>query len=87
MAMPSPSYTITLRVEVPASQRATSMLVAAVAEAGAAVTGVDIAHSATSQLVVDVTCDTVDAEHGDQVVAALNALEGVRVLKMSDSTF
>ncbi|GAA1641989.1 NAD-dependent malic enzyme [Georgenia ruanii] len=87
MAMPSPSYTITMRVEVPASQRATSMLVAAVAEAGGAVMGVDIAHSTTTKLVVDVTCDTVDAEHGDRIVEALNALEGVRVLKMSDSTF
>ncbi|MFH5823989.1 NAD-dependent malic enzyme [Georgenia sp. AZ-5] len=87
MTLPSPSYTITLRVEVPASQRATSTLVGAVAEAGAAVMGVDIAHSTTTKLIVDVTCDTVDAEHGDRVVAALNALEGVQVLKMSDSTF
>jgi malate dehydrogenase (oxaloacetate-decarboxylating) len=87
MALPSPSYTITMRVEVPASQRATSMLVAAVAEAGAAVMGVDIAHSTTTKLVVDVTCDTVDGEHGDRVVEALNALDGVKVLKVSDSTF
>ncbi|MFD1507574.1 NAD-dependent malic enzyme [Georgenia yuyongxinii] len=87
MVLPSPSYTITLRVEAPASQRATSNVVSAVAEAGAAVMGVDIVHSATKKVVVDVTCDTVDAEHGDQVVAALNALEGVKVLKMSDSTF
>ncbi|WP_448072872.1 malic enzyme-like NAD(P)-binding protein [Georgenia yuyongxinii] len=87
MVLPSPSYTITLRVEAPASQRATSTVVSAVAEAGAAVMGVDIVHSATKKVVVDVTCDTVDAEHGEQVVAALNALEGVKVLKMSDSTF
>lgn len=87
MAMPSPSYTITLRVEAPASQRATSTVVAAVAEAGAAVMGVDIVHSSTTKLTLDVTCDTVDAEHGEQVVAALNALDGVEVLKMSDSTF
>ncbi|WP_152196465.1 NAD-dependent malic enzyme, partial [Georgenia subflava] len=87
MALPSPSYTITLRVEVPASQRATSTVVAAVAEAGGAVMGVDIAHSTNTQLVVDVTCDTVDGEHGERVRAALDALEGVRVLKMSDSTF
>ncbi|UNX54892.1 NAD-dependent malic enzyme [Georgenia sp. TF02-10] len=87
MALPSPSYTITMRVEVPASQRATSTLVTAAAEAGAAVTGVDIAHSTTTRLTVDVTCDTIDAGHGDRVVAALNALDGVRVLKVSDSTF
>jgi malate dehydrogenase (oxaloacetate-decarboxylating) len=87
MALPSPSYTITLRVEVPASQRATSTVVSAVAEAGAAVMGVDIVHSSTTRLTVDVTCDTVDGEHGERVRDALNALEGVQVLKMSDSTF
>ncbi|GAA4416300.1 NAD-dependent malic enzyme [Georgenia halophila] len=85
--LPSPSYTITLRVEVPASQRATGTVVHAVAETGAAVMGVDIAHSSTTSLTVDVTCDTVDAEHGEQVRNALDALDGVRVLKMSDSTF
>ncbi|MFC7406222.1 NAD-dependent malic enzyme [Georgenia alba] len=85
--LPSPSYTITLRVEVPASQRATSTLVHAVAEAGGAVMGVDIVHSSTTALTVDVTCDTVDAEHGEQVRESLDRLEGVRVLKMSDSTF
>ena len=87
MAMPSPSYTITLRVEAPASQRAAGELVHEVANAGASVMGVDIAQSHGDSLVVDITCDTVDAEHGERVVAALNALEGVRVLKMSDSTF
>ena len=85
--LPSPSYTVTLRVQVPASQRATSTVVSAVADAGAAVMGVDIAHSTPQGLVMDVTCDTVDAEHGERVVATLDALEGVRVLKWSDSTF
>src|SRR5690606_38459525 len=87
VALPSPSYTITLRVQVPASQRATSTVVGAVADAGAAVTGVDIAHSTPDGLVVDVTCDTVDTQHSEQVVATLEALDGVHVLKWSDSTF
>ena len=42
MVLPSPSYTITLRVEAPATQRATSELVSEVAATGASVTGVDI---------------------------------------------
>ncbi|MEN5073712.1 NAD-dependent malic enzyme [Isoptericola cucumis] len=87
MAMPSPSYTITLRVEAPATQRATSEIVHEVATAGASVMGVDIAQSHADVIVVDVTCDTVDAEHGERIVEALDALDGVRVLKMSDSTF
>ncbi|WP_324649765.1 NAD-dependent malic enzyme [Georgenia sp. H159] len=87
MALPSPSYTITLRVEAPATQRATSEIVHEATTAGASVMGVDIAQSHADKLVVDLTLDTVDAEHGERVVDALNALEGVRVLKVSDSTF
>ncbi len=48
--------------------------------------GVDIAQSHADTIVVDVTCDTVDAEHGERIVEALDA-SSVRVLKMSDSTF
>src|SRR5690625_2934289 len=87
MALPSPSYTVTMRVEVPATQRATGDVVHEVTAAGALVMGVDIAQSTSDTLVVDITCDTVDGQHGQRVVDALNALEGVRVLKMSDSTF
>ncbi|MDD9205223.1 NAD-dependent malic enzyme, partial [Georgenia sp. 10Sc9-8] len=87
MALPSPSYTITLRVEAPASQRATSELVSAVTGTGASVTAVDVAQSGNDKLVVDVTCDTIDGAHGDRVVEALNALDDVAVLKISDSTF
>ncbi|MEE6273605.1 NAD-dependent malic enzyme [Georgenia wangjunii] len=87
MVLPSPSYTITLRVEAPATQRATSELVSEVAATGASVTGVDIAHSTTTSLVVDITCDTVDGAHSARVEAALNALDEVTVLKVSDSTF
>ncbi|PYG00336.1 malate dehydrogenase (oxaloacetate-decarboxylating) [Georgenia satyanarayanai] len=87
MALPSPSYTITMRVQVPASQAATSELVAAAAEQGASVTGVDIAQSSTDHLTVDLTCDTIDGPHSQRVVDALDALDDVRVLKVSDSTF
>ena len=87
MTTPSPGYTITLRVETPATQLATSELVQQVAAAGASVTGVDIAHSHRDTLTVDVTCDTVDGEHSRRIVAALDELDGVRVLKVSDSTF
>jgi len=87
MALPSPSYTITMRVQVPASQAATSELVAAVAGQGASVTGVDIAQSTTDHLTVDLTCDTIDGAHSQRVVDALEALDDVRVLKVSDSTF
>ena len=45
MAMPSPSYTVTLQVNVPLHPRATQHLVEAVADAGGLVTGIDTERS------------------------------------------
>ncbi|MGH8829313.1 MAG: NAD-dependent malic enzyme, partial [Jiangellaceae bacterium] len=87
MVKPSPGYSITLRVEAPATQRSTSDLVAAVGATGAAITALDVAESVADRIVVDVSCDTIDAAHGEQVARALSALDGVEVRKVSDRTF
>lgn len=87
MANPSPGNSITLRVEAPSSFTATSELAAAVGNAGAAVTALDVAESHHNTIVVDVTCNTTDDEHAKRVEAALNALDGVKVLHVSDRTF
>jgi len=76
-----------LRVDTPANFTATSELAAAVASAGASITALDVTESHHDRLVVDVSCDTSDAEHGEQVRDALDALEGVSVRKLSDRTF
>ncbi|GAB3519982.1 NAD-dependent malic enzyme [Arthrobacter monumenti] len=87
MASPSPGYSITLRVKAPSSFTATTELAAAVGAAGAAITALDVAESHPDSIVVDVTCNTTDAAHGDQVRDALNALDGISVQKVSDRTF
>ena len=54
MATPSPGYSITVRMDVPSSARATGDLVAAVAWAGGSVTALDVTESHADRLVVDV---------------------------------
>jgi malate dehydrogenase (oxaloacetate-decarboxylating) len=87
MPSPSPGYSITLRVDTPPSFTVTSELTAAVASAGAAVTALDIAESRHDTIVVDLTCNAAGDEHVERIRDALNAVEGVRVRKMSDRTF
>jgi malate dehydrogenase (oxaloacetate-decarboxylating) len=87
MAIPSPGYAITVRVEAPSSSGATSGLVAAVGHAGGAVTALDVVESHADRLVVDVTCDAVDVDHADAITKALAAVDGVTVRKVSDRTF
>jgi malate dehydrogenase (oxaloacetate-decarboxylating) len=87
MPTPSPGYAITVRVDAPASARATGDLVAAVSGAGGSVTALDVAESHADHMVVDVSCNATDADHADTITAALGQVDGVTVRKVSDRTF
>ncbi|MGC5629867.1 NAD-dependent malic enzyme [Georgenia sp. Z1344] len=87
MAVPSPSYTTTLRVLVGTSPQATAEVVSAVASAGGTVMGVDVVHSSADGITVDITADTIDGEHLERVRAAIESVDGASVSKVSDSTF
>ncbi len=85
--LPSAGFSITIRVAVPADSSAIGRLTTAAGGAGAIVTALDVVDSDHSRVVVDLTCDTADAGHAEQVVAALEEVPGVEVRKVSDRTF
>src|SRR5688572_11951598 len=85
--LPSAGFSITIRVQLPADASAIGRLTTAVGEAGGIVTAVDVVDSDSTMVVVDVTCDTADSAHADQVVDILEDLPGVDVRKVSDRTF
>ena len=87
MPSPSPGYSITVRVEVPAGATATSALTTAVGSAGGALTALDVVESHTSRMVVDVTCDTSDEAHAELITKAIAEIPGAAVRKVSDRTF
>ena len=87
MAQPSPSYTVALHLEVPASQKAVTTLVDTASATGAIVNGVDVADTDGDTLVVDLTADTRDSKHRAELVEALSAIDGVVVHNVGDSTF
>ena len=87
MVQPSPSYTVALRLEVPASQKAVATLVDTTAATGAIVNGVDVADADGNRLIVDLTADTRDSAHRAELVRAIGAIEGVTVNNVGDSTF
>ncbi|BAK36282.1 malate dehydrogenase [Microlunatus phosphovorus NM-1] len=84
---PSPGYSITLRVAVNSAAGSTTDLASAVAATGAAVTALDIVESSHDAIVVDVTCNTVNEAHADQITEVINARPGMTVRKVSDRTF
>ena len=87
MPVPSASYSITMRVHLDGDPRGIGRITTAVGEAGAAVAAVDVVESHPNLLVVDLTCNTGDAGHADEVTKMVNAVDGAHVHKVSDRTF
>jgi malate dehydrogenase (oxaloacetate-decarboxylating) len=86
-AVPSVSYSITVRLEVPAGGASVSQLTTAVEQAGGAVTALDVTASGHERLRIDVTCAARDGEHAELLVAAMHGVPGVVIGKVSDRTF
>jgi malate dehydrogenase (oxaloacetate-decarboxylating) len=85
---PSVSYSITVRLEVASKGRAVSEITRVVEQAGGMVTALDVSPSGGGdKLRVDVTCAARDTAHSEAIVAALAAIDGVSVHKVSDRTF
>ncbi len=87
MAMPSASYSITMRVDLGADPRGIGRVTTAVGDAGGGVTAVDMVESRGGSLTVDVTVNAVDAAHAEAITAAVEAVAEASVRKVSDRTF
>jgi malate dehydrogenase (oxaloacetate-decarboxylating) len=87
MASTSPGYGITIRVEGPASAQPVAEITQAILGAGASITALDVVESVLDRVVIDVTCDAVDAEHAEIITAAISANHNLVVRKVSDRTF
>jgi malate dehydrogenase (oxaloacetate-decarboxylating) len=51
------------------------------------VTAFDVVESHLATLVVDISCNALNEDHGQEITEALEALDGVHVRKVSDRTF
>ena len=83
----SVSSSITIRLELPARPRAVSELTGLIEAGGGVVTALDVTASGADRVRVDVTCATRGSDHAESIVAAVRAMEGVVVERVSDRTF
>jgi malate dehydrogenase (oxaloacetate-decarboxylating) len=86
-AATSASYSITMRLHTTLDHTLIGAVATTIAQGGGIVTAIDVADSRHDGLVVDVTCSATDSAHADEIVAAVAALEGITVHKVSDRTF
>jgi malate dehydrogenase (oxaloacetate-decarboxylating) len=87
MASTSPGYGITIRVEGAPELQPVALITAAITGAGATITALDVVESLLEKVVIDVTCDTIDADHAQEINEALTKHKGLTVRKVSDRTF
>src|SRR5690625_1695197 len=85
--VPSASYAITVRLQLPAGGSAVSQLTAVVEEADGMVTALDVTGSGAEKIQVDVTCAANSTAHAERLVEALRTVPGVQIDKVSDRTF
>ena len=87
MAANSPGYGITIRVEGDPSRNPVAEVTTIVSREGATITALDVVESIHENVVVDVTCDTMNSEHAERISAALESNPFLKVRKVSDRTF
>jgi malate dehydrogenase (oxaloacetate-decarboxylating) len=87
MASTSPGYGITIRVEGSPASNPVALATTVITGAGATITALDVVESLLDNVVIDITCDTIDAEHAEQITAAISLNPDLTVRKVSDRTF
>ena len=87
MASTSPGYGITIRVEGPPNSQPVALATTIIAGAGATITALYVVESLLERVVIDITCDTIDSTHADEITAAISANPELTVRKVSDRTF
>ncbi len=81
------SFTLIMRIEMPNENGAFGMLANAIGDAGGQIAAVDMRSVTGSKVVRDVTINVSSEVIGNEVQRAVESLDGVRVVSVSDSTF
>lgn len=81
------SFTIIMRVETPNTPGAFGVLAAAIGDAGGVISAVDMRSVSKQRVMRDVTINVSNDTIGEDVRRAVESVEGVHVLSVSDSTF
>jgi malate dehydrogenase (oxaloacetate-decarboxylating) len=85
--VPSPSYSITIRVEIDNKVGMFARLATALSYAGGDLGLIDIVRIEKGKIIRDITVNARDEKHEKTIVASIKRVEGVRVLSVMDRTF
>ena len=83
----SASYSLTIRAVIPHEPGQFARVAAAIGEADAILGAIDLVRVEDQHVVRDISVLCADDEHGERVVDAIRAIDGIRVASVSDRTF
>ena len=84
---PSASYSLTIRAELSSRPGTLGRVTTAIGEVGGDIDALDLVRTTRSTVVRDITVAASGERHGQAIARRLEALEGVRVLHVTDRTF
>jgi malate dehydrogenase (oxaloacetate-decarboxylating) len=86
-ATPSAQYRLTIRVKLDDAQGMLGLVTSAISEAGGMVGAVDLVEVDGGHSLRDIVVDASGRDHWEQIIAAIEALEGAEVIDTTDRTF
>src|SRR5881628_2685908 len=84
---PTASYSLTIRLEIDNRPGMLGKVTSAIGKAGGDIGAIDLVEVRKKTLIRDLTFKASDEPHGQQVVKRLKAIEGIKVVHISDRTF
>src|SRR5258705_3086200 len=86
-AVPSASYSLTVRLEIENKPGMLGKVTSAIGKAGGDIGAVDLVEMTGGRVLRDITIKASDSQHGQAIIERLRSLAGVRVVNISDRTF
>lgn len=87
LRVPSPSYSITIRIEIENRIGMFAQIATAISRAGGDLGSVDIVRVEKGTVTRDVTVNARDESHEKEIVRSIREVAGVKVLRVMDRTF
>jgi len=87
MRIPSPSYSITIRVEIENRIGMFSQIANAISQAGGDMGAIDIVRVEKGRIIRDITVNARDEKHEKKIVNAIRNVEGINIRRVMDRTF
>src|SRR5919197_2115339 len=84
---PTASYSLTIRLEIDNQPGMLGKVISAIGRAGGDIGAIDLVEVRKKTLIRDLTFKASDERHGQQVIERLKAIEGIKVVQVSDRTF